>query len=368
MLEETWSAYYDAVVSDWLKRSEYWAAKAAKFEPKPTEVEPRIKYPSKRNRSLVLAGHGAGIQIKNNALVVKNGFSHWPQEQQIWTYYPADPKLPDRIVMIDGSGTMSFAAMDWLKTQGVAFIRIDWRGQSQLMLGGSGSVTDPEKVHWQYETAKHMKRRVAFAGQQIRAKLEGTLDVLNNYLPDTPPCVRAIEEAQICIEQIDARTFRTARELFIAEARAARSYFRAWVGIELNWIDTKAHPVPPRWQVYKRRSAYSPTPKRSNRNATHPLNAMLNYAYALLESDLRIQSLTDGFDPGIGIYHRGREGSEYAFIYDLMEAERPKVDARVLDFVFSSRFSAKDFILTDDGVCRLSPQLARTLIGGLNRP
>jgi hypothetical protein len=48
------------------------------------------------------------------------------------------------------------------------------------------------------------------------------------------------------------------------------------------------------------------------------------------------------------------------------EPERPKVDAKILDFVQTNTFTGADFILRKDGACRLSPQLARvvaTIVG-----
>jgi CRISPR associated protein, Cas1 family len=39
------------------------------------------------------------------------------------------------------------------------------------------------------------------------------------------------------------------------------------------------------------------------RNATHPINAILNYAYAVLESQVRTQIVADGYDPTIGCLH-----------------------------------------------------------------
>src|SRR5262245_59590468 len=61
-----------------------------------------------------------------------------------------------------------------------------------------------------------------------------------------------------------------------------------------------------------------------NRNAAHPVNAMLNYAYAILESQARIQLVSEGYDPTFGIMHESREGSS-AFVFDIMEPKRPKV-------------------------------------------
>jgi CRISPR/Cas system-associated endonuclease Cas1 len=102
--------------------------------------------------------------------------------------------------------------------------------------------------------------------------------------------------------------------------------------------------------------------KPENRNASHPVNAMLNYAYAVKLAHMQIQAIADGYDPTIGIMHHGRRGKP-AFIFDLIETERPKLDAAVLTFIQGRSFSAADFILRPDGVCRLSPQLARMVAG-----
>jgi CRISPR/Cas system-associated endonuclease Cas1 len=77
---------------------------------------------------------------------------------------------------------------------------------------------------------------------------------------------------------------------------------------------------------------------------------------------MQIQAIADGYDPTVGIMHHGRRGKP-SFIFDLIEPERPKVDAAVLTFVQERSFAATDFILRSDGVCRLSPQLARMVAG-----
>jgi len=96
----------------------------------------------------------------------------------------------------------------------------------------------------------------------------------------------------------------------------------------------------------------------NNRHASHPVNAMLNYAYAVLESQVRIATVSEGLDPNVGYLHVSRPG-RVALVYDLMEPLRPQVDSLVLYFVLSYTFTPSDFILNHDGVCRLHPQLAR---------
>jgi CRISPR-associated protein Cas1 len=107
--------------------------------------------------------------------------------------------------------------------------------------------------------------------------------------------------------------------------------------------------------------ASSPYRLAGNRNAAHPVNAMLNYAYAALESEIRIKAIADGYDPTIGIMHDGHDGSS-RFIFDLMEPERPKVDRAVLDFVKTTVFDPADFVIRNDGVCRLNPEMARMVV------
>jgi CRISPR/Cas system-associated endonuclease Cas1 len=98
-----------------------------------------------------------------------------------------------------------------------------------------------------------------------------------------------------------------------------------------------------------------------NRNAGHPVNAILNYAYAALESETRIKAISDGYDPTIGIMHEGSDRSS-KFIFDLMEPERPKVDRKVLDFVKGHVFDPADLVIRSDGVCRLNPEMARLVV------
>lgn len=69
-------------------------------------------------------------------------------------------------------------------------------------------------------------------------------------------------------------------------------------------------------------------------------------------AQLQIQAVADGFDPYAGIMHHTRPDFP-AYVYDLIEPERPNVDASILRFAQSRKFSGVDFVLRGDGVCRL---------------
>jgi len=96
----------------------------------------------------------------------------------------------------------------------------------------------------------------------------------------------------------------------------------------------------------------------SNRRASHPTNAILNYAYAVLHSQVAIACASLGLDATAGILH-ARQPRRPAFVLDAMEPMRPVVDAQIVEFLSRHTFSRADFPIGRDGVCRLHPQLAR---------
>ena len=88
---------------------------------------------------------------------------------------------------------------------------------------------------------------------------------------------------------------------------------------------------------------------------------MLNYAYAILQSQIQTAVVSEGYDPTIGVMHHGLKGSP-AFVFDLMEPSRPIVDAAILKFALATPLAGADFTLRRDGVCRVRAQLARRIV------
>jgi hypothetical protein len=48
-----------------------------------------------------------------------------------------------------------------------------------------------------------------------------------------------------------------------------------------------------------------------------------------------------------------------AFVFDMMEPERPKMDRAVLAFLRTEALHPADFIIREDRAVRLNPELAR---------
>ena len=62
----------------------------------------------------------------------------------------------------------------------------------------------------------------------------------------------------------------------------------------------------------------------------------------------------------LGIMHTDRDDAA-AFVLDMMEPERPKVDGAVLTFLKSQALHPADFTLREDGVVRLNPELVKAV-------
>jgi hypothetical protein len=125
------------------------------------------------------------------------------------------------------------------------------------------------------------------------------------------------------------------------EARDVDFVGAAFRGVGINRFNepeatggTGRHPIPEDWYRIEQRQSFAGK-KPKNNNALRPVNAILNYAYAVLESQVRIQVLSAGYDPTIGLLHSGREGrGTHDFVLDLMEPLRPILDQQVLGLIF----------------------------------
>lgn len=84
---------------------------------------------------------------------------------------------------------------------------------------------------------------------------------------------------------------------------------------------------------------------------------MLNYLYAVLESECRLAAATLGLDPGIGVLHVDTPNRD-SLACDLMEVVRAQVDAFLIDWITREPLRREWFLEQRDGNCRLMAPLA----------
>lgn len=339
--------------SDWAIQSEIWIAETGKLQ-KPRRVRER------NSNALILTGHGTSMRIDKGTLLIKEGFTHYPQKQIERRYFAGDLELPSIILLLDGSGSLSFDVLSWLGEQCVALARIKSSGSVAIVCSPTGYIADRKNVFWQIDTAQDNQTRLDYSIDLIKAKFVNCIDTLEIAFNLSERRQKTIQKLQNAIFEFSENAPKDLKQLRGIEATCASSYFGIWANYELQWKFNNRYPIHPHWLKYAGRPSLANGIKPKNVNASHPINALLNYAYAVKQAKLQIAAIADGFDPTIGIMHSGRRGLP-AYIFDQIEPQRPLVDRAILLFMRHHQFSGADFILRSDGVCRLSPQLARMI-------
>jgi CRISP-associated protein Cas1 len=334
---------------EWADRSRFWGDRGGGSKDK------RIRRRPSRD-PLILAGHGLSLRIEAGTLAVRNGFTHYPQKQETYRFFKGDVDLPPRIIVLDGSGSITFDVLTWLNEQKVPLVKIDWTGDVVTVVSGDSFAANRHRVAWQAETLSDRRKRMKFCNALIGKKIEGCIETLETSLRRSYAWDRAMKRARDDIVRLANDPPRTVDELRLLEARSAVAYFRAWYATSLLWRASARRPIPEEWRTVGPR--FTRVYATGSRNASHPVNALLIYAYAVLQSRVQIRLVTEGYDPMLGIMHYDRDGAP-AFVFDLMEPERPKVDRAVLAFLKSEALHPADFTIREDGVVRLNPELAK---------
>lgn len=345
-------------VDEWAQRCKFWRAKYEGGQAKRKRRE-------RRKEPLILSGYGLSIRVDRGRLMIVEGTTHYPSKRIEHVFFKGSLDLPPRIAVVDGAGSITLDAIDWLTEQGVAFVRIRYDGKVATVMSPNGFAADPSKVAWQIATRNDPARQLEFAIETTLGKLSASIETLSEYLVPSRDRDAAIDVAQKTLKFIASGDADTLSKLLGQEGKAAAAYWRAWQSIEMRWKASKRHPVPDSWQKYLSRSSAITGVKAKNWKADHPINAMLNYAYAVLLTEVRVQAIAEGYDPNLGILHDQRHKEKEqtpSFALDRMEPMRPVVDRTVLNLVARHTFSGMDFDLQSNGVVRVNAELLRLLL------
>jgi CRISP-associated protein Cas1 len=326
-------------------RSSYWLSESQK--------ELCRQYRSKSSRMpLILTGHGVDLRVKSGALMVKDGLTHYPQNREEFLLFPGKQNTPSRIVLLSRSGSVSVDAICWLSAQDIPLIIMSYQGDTLSCVCPSCGPIDYElrKVQETIANTNPLQVARALVGEKIQGCISNVLT-----LTETNYATTTAKKLATHIQPLEHA--RSVNEVMVLEAAAACTYFNLWQHLELKWKKASKVPTPTEWLYFgQRESKVSGT----NRHASQPVNAILNYAYAVLESQVRIAATALGFDLKISFLHSIRHGRE-SLIYDFMEPLRPKIELKIIQFLKANTFDQRDFSLSIKGICRLNPQLARRI-------
>lgn len=282
-------------------------------------------------------GWGVKIHVHHGHLIVEDGVG---RSRRTRRYHKATSGLR-RLVIIGHSGYITFEASRWLADAKIQAFHLDSDGRILSVSAQSPNLPAPRRAQARAITGPAGLEIIRYL---LSLKVAGQRELavrLVGQAPDIDSAIEAIEQAT----DLDI--------LRIAEAQAAVAYWHSWSNVEVRFVRADRSKVPEHWLTFgQRRSPQS----ASGRRAINPINAVLNYLYALLEAEARIAAIAVGLDPGLGILHLDKKSRD-SFALDLMEAGRPAVDAYVLDLVEGHVFRRSDFNETRAGITRIAPTL-----------
>jgi CRISPR-associated endonuclease Cas1 len=295
-----------------------------------------------RHGIVTLFGYGIKVRIDRGHLLLEDGIG--PDRRQV--------RLPRvghglrRLVVIGSDGMVSLSAFRWLADQDASFVMLERDGS---VLATTGPVRSSDaKLRRAQALAHHSGAALRITRELITQKLTGQEQVARNKLLDT---ATADTIARFRSELPAADSIPTIR---LIESQAASAYWSAWRSLPINFPRNDLRRVPEHWRSFLAR--VSPL-TGSPRLAANPVNAILNYLYALLESESRLAVAAMGLDPGLGVLHVDTTARD-SLACDVMEPVRPQVDAYLLDWITRKSLSREWFFEQRDGNCRLMAPLA----------
>ena len=255
-----------------------------------------------------------------------------------------------RLVCIGSDGFVSLAALKWLAAQDASFVLLERNGKVQCV---TGPVRPSEaKLRRSQALAAGNGIGLEIARTLIDAKLSGEERVLREQL-NSPAAADVVSGFREKLDSADS--FDTIR---ILEANAAAAYFREWRFLPVMWPKVDLKKIPDHWRFAgSRQSPLTGGP----RLAVTPVHAVLNYCFALLQSETRLCLSALGLDPGLGIGLHTDTANRDSLALDVLEPIRPEIEMWLLNWISSEPLRRSDFFETGSGNCRLVSGICKKL-------
>jgi CRISPR-associated protein Cas1 len=269
---------------------------------------------------------GGGLRVQRGALIVFD-------DERTLTYSKA-AKPPLAIILSTVGGFVSMEAVRFCARARVAIVSLDRAHGFVSIIGGS------PKANATLLRAQVRADPIPIARTIVVAKIAASRRV------------GALADADRYMSGLASAT--TLDQVRIVEAQAARV---AWPDPpSLRWY---AGAIPADWRSpWLMRARLD---AKGKRGARHPINAMLNAAFAVTAGRLSAYLAATGLSPAIGFLHADKLG-RWSLAWDAIEPLRPQIEARLFRFAGRERFASSDFVRASDGSLRLAPALLSAVL------
>ncbi len=298
-----------------------------------------------RRGVVLLYGYGTSVRVERGHLVVEDGIG-------CDRYKASFPRIGhglERLVAVGADGVISLSALRWLADQNAAFVMLERDG---TVLATTGPVRSSDiKLRRAQALAHQTGAAFRISRELIDRKIAGQERVAREILRDfeASEIIHKYRSELAEVESTDA--------IRSVESHAAQAYWKAWRTLPIIFPNKDLPRIPEHWRSFGARvSPLSGSP----RLAANPVNAILNYLYALLEAECRLAIAALGLDPGMGFLHMDTINRD-SLACDLMEPIRPDVDAYVLNWIAYQPLKRNWFFEERNGNCRIAAELASQL-------
>lgn len=312
----------------------------------PSPFQPESQLPIIPHHGVVtLSGYGIAARVERGHLILQDGVG---TDRRAGRFPRVNHGLR-RVIVIGNDGSVSLSALRWLADQTASFVMLE-RDGSVLLTTGPVAPSDA-RVRRAQARVDESEIAVSIARGLIDLKLAGQELVAREMLQNASAADAVVK----C--RADLPTAATIQSVRLIESQGGAAYWSAWRGLPVTFPARELSKVPDHWKVFgSRNSPVSGAPRK----ACNPANAMLNFLYAMLESETRLTTVALGLDPGFGLIHVDSAIRD-SLVYDLMEPVRPKADALLLDWLRQTPLKREWFFEQRDGTCRLMPELVSRL-------
>jgi CRISPR-associated protein Cas1 len=268
-----------------------------------------------------------------------------------------DADKPHTILFDSHGEFLTGEALRWCARYGIGLILPD--GPSRIMTfvhsaleadGNGIADTSPAMIRAQCRADS-----LGAAREIVRVKIERELEAT---VKD-----RLTRHASLAEWQARIAASRTVAELLIVEAKAAADYWRAFSDKGLR--EAKGGNLPRTWLRFANRQRGAGF--LGSKNASHPINAMLNYAYVVEGGRIAKALAARGLALQIGYLHSDKTGRN-SLVWDCIEPLRPIIDARIFRYIEGREFKRADFVQTSASAYRLERDIITELLTKVSLP
>lgn len=296
---------------------------------------------------LLISGFGTSIFVDKRRLIVKNSL-----ENKHFEFYPH--QIDYDSIIIDGhTGNITFEAMRWIMKHNINLTLLNWNGN--LLANTLPSEPKNGKLRiLQYQKYLDDNARYEISKELIRQKESSSFNLLkelSRYYPEVDvKQIQTFEDSlKIGTIGMSRNDGKTVHDVMGREAVVASFYWD-----KMTKIFNKLYPE------FRFKNRSNKTNQR-NMNAADEVNALLNYGYGILESEVRKTLNTIGLDSTVGFLHE-ITAARTALVYDIQELFRWLIDLSVIRVLEDRKLKKSDFIVTENYNIRLRETAAKALI------